>query len=569
MSKFASQSIDHTLNAGVWQGFAIFELLVLFAFISLLAAEPVPGVNETHYLPKAKHTLDATFAANDLFIQSHDSHLLSAGLAGCLTRFMPLTAAAWIGRALCWLFMAWSWRQLRISIGLPMVFGVFALAAWYFATKYGHWAGEWAIGGFEGKSLAYPCVLVAFAEVFRGNWSRVWLWLGTAVAWHPVAGGWAGMSFAIAWLCAPARVHRAVAEFKWIVLAVLIGLIGVWPAASGLNSPNQVGNLVASQVHVFMRLAHHLLPRTFGFERHLAALVSVALLAIATGFVVRKSRPENSTSAPDPAAKSLSWILSIAWISVGFSVAGLLIDLGFTKTRPILASQLLRFYWFRWSDIVVPLAWTLTFWVFIRTGLEGFATKKSTEIGDSCVRRKTFNWATICSIVAIVITLTLVVRHTQENFGRRNPAADDVLMAAPGNREIASDRYVDWLAVCEWIRVNSPPDSLWFTPEFQQTFKWYAQRAEVVCWKDVPQDNASVREWYQRVVACKAPRTLAGAPLEWKSEQLLELSRRYKFRWILVDRRIQVQPLLQFEILYPTETSNRSFAVFRIPEVFE
>ncbi len=61
---------------------AVGEIAILFSLICLLAAEPVPGVNESHYLPKAKHLFDRDFCPADLFFQSHDAHGLAAGLAG-------------------------------------------------------------------------------------------------------------------------------------------------------------------------------------------------------------------------------------------------------------------------------------------------------------------------------------------------------------------------------------------------------------------------------------------------------------------------------------------------------
>ena len=579
------------------------EIAVLFALIMLLAGEPVPGVNESHYLPKAKHLFDSTFCAGDLFFESHDAHGLAAGLAGALSLFLPLYAVAWVGRLLSWLCLAWAWRQLRLSLNMNWILGAFALASWYFAIDYGNWAGEWAIGGFEGKSLAYPCVIVAFSQLFQGNWPRVWLWLGLAVAWHPLAGGWAGLSFGIAWLCLPNLLQRARAEAGWLAAGTALGLVGVVPAAIGLNSPNQVGGLVASQIHVYYRLAHHQCPSLFAADRHVAGAISVALLIAATIAFVIQSRSSRTVDSPERPASLLrlnsavAWLLTIGWIAVLFSLAGLAIDKTLSRSEPILTSQLLRFYWFRWSDVMVPLAWTLTFWKLVEpSGLFSAsvsgafappesATASRSERGRSGKRdRKNAVPEQVVSHVQssserarspVMLTLQvlggsavllLIWIHTQSNFARKNPAADDILLKAPATRQIETDRYVDWLAACAWIAKNSPADSLWFTPEHQQTFKWYAGRAEVVCWKDVPQDNASVRAWYERLVLCRPPRNAAGERMAWNSEQLLKLARRYGFRWVLVDRGIQEKPLLDFEIMYPINTQNKSFAVFRIPE---
>jgi hypothetical protein len=132
------------------------------------------------------------------------------------------------------------------------------------------------------------------------------------------------------------------------------------------------------------------------------------------------------------------------------------------------------------------------------------------------------------------------------------------------------DRYLDWLAVCAWIEQNTPTDSLWLTPKYQQSFKWHAGRAEIVCWKDVPQDNAAVIEWYQRVQRCEPPRNAEGTIREWTTEEILDLADDYHFQWILIDKTFQQNPL-GLEIAYPvTERGfypvNRSFAVFHIPE---
>lgn len=128
-----------------------------------------------------------------------------------------------------------------------------------------------------------------------------------------------------------------------------------------------------------------------------------------------------------------------------------------------------------------------------------------------------------------------------------------------------SQRYADWLAVCQWIRENTPPDSLWLTPKHQQTFKWYACRAEVVNWKDIPQDSPSIIEWYRRIQRCQPPRDRLGMPRGWTTDELLELARKYRFQWVLIDRSYQESPPL-LESKYPNLIDNRSFAVFYISD---
>lgn len=537
------------------------HLMILFLCVGTAA----PGINESHYLPKAKHTWDASFAPGDLFLESHNSHFLAAQVAGALSALFPLAAVAWIGRVVSWALMAWAWLRFSRCLSLPPTISPLALAAWYLAMAYGHWAGEWAIGGFEAKSLAYPCVLLGVVAVLESRWKAVWIWMGLAVAWHPVVGGWAGITVAAVWL-GPActSFSKLISQFRGqlvgLSLGAAIGLVGVVPALVGFGGEDRDGNVVASQVQVFYRLQHHLCPRTFAFERQLAGLASLMALIGAT-LAWRLQRRSQGTSPQDSRTR-LGRLLAIAWAAVGCSVLGLIIDLTLSDPRlptfqPVLASKLLRLYWFRWSDIAVPLAWTSVLWQLAAAAPASVSDTSRVAVG---IRR--YGLA-----AAILTTLLFSGIHWRSNWSDSIAPGDRLMFHSRGPYDVDTDRYVDWLAVCDWIREQTPEDSLWLTPKYQQTFKWYAHRAEVVCWKDVPQDNASILEWYQRIQRCAPPRDSSGKIRGWTTQELVDLHREYGFEWVLVDRTVQADaPLL--EIMYPIDIRNRSFAVFRVTPEF-
>lgn len=550
MNQAPKSTIRHTL---------VQSFVHLFV-ISLCVGLSVPGINESHYLPKAKHAWNADFAAGDIFLESHDSHFAATSLAGGLTRLFDLPTVAWLGRALSWSLFAWAWTCFSQAAFLPRILSPIALAAWIFAIAYGHWAGEWAIGGFEAKSIAYPFVLFAMAAILNRRWPAAWIHLGIAVAWHPVVGGWAGLTAAVVWAAHWKRgTSRIVPQIPWWILATLIGLIGVVPALSGFGGQDRVGNIVAAQVQVFYRIAHHMCPRTFSWERHVAAAFSLAALAITT-YLWR--RLEKHTPDADR-HRRIGLVFGIAWASVAFAICGLLIDLLVADRRmptyqPSLAAKLLRFYWFRWADVAVPLAWTTGVWYLTTFQVRGENWKDQLDL-RLLIRRPTGHvlLSTILTTL-VVFAVTIVVQWRD-----RVPPADHLMVQYTVNRDDDADRYVDWLAVCQWIRQNTPADSVWLTPKTQQTFKWYAQRAEVVCWKDVPQDNLSIIEWYQRVEQCRPPTDSNGQRRGRTTEEFLKLRQAYEFDWILVDRTVQRLPP-RFEIMYPVDISNRSFAVFRV-----
>ncbi|MGN6547128.1 MAG: DUF6798 domain-containing protein [Aureliella sp.] len=551
--------------AAVWLNFLI---------IWLLDASLVPGVNESHYLPKAKHAWNPEYAPGDLFLASGNAHWLFSEIAGFLSTFLSLTAVAWVGRVVSWLAMAFAWQRLARSLRFSIPVSALVLAGWILATRLGNWAGEWAIGGFEAKSLAYPFVILALARLLDGRWNKVWLPIGVAIAFHPLVGGWAGLTMVGAWLLWGRKI-APLGEQVWPALvAGAIALVGILPALSMIGGPARAGDIVVAQIHAFFRLAHHQSPHLFAGSQHIAGACTLILFVIATALVYapwRAGRGLNEVSAVargegDPAAM----LVAVAWLSVAISLIGLLIDWIGVRTRPDIAAGLLRFYWFRWSDVAVPLAWVVGMWScalrVCRPTAVSAAMPSRRPLGSS----QQFHWAlgALPATLLVLFTVAAMGRQVMEQWEDELAPADRTLLMSE-SPELASGPEVvrDWQAVCDWVAENTPTDALFLTPRAQQTFKWYAGRAEVVCYKDVPQDSRSLLEWYDRLVHCAPPRGPGGEPLGWTTSQLRALQARYHFQYVLVDRRIQREPPL-LEIVYPNSSiANGTYAVFKFSDV--
>ncbi len=548
----------------------LIQCLIFFLVTFLCVSEGVPGINESHYLPKAKHLWNSDFAPGDLFLQSHDSHFLASAVAGIAAQALSLDVVAWLGRAISWGLLAWAWLTLCRSAKLPLALRPFVLATWLLGVHFGNWAGEWVVGGFEAKTIAYPLVILGLAGVVAGQWKWVWVAMGGAMAWHPLVGGWAGLTAGIVWLWQGNLKEEVPKQLPWLFAGAALALVGVAPAALGLGGPDVIEKVSAAQVHVFMRLPHHLSPQLFAVHRHWAA--SISLLAFAFATILWTSSNRHSQSNDNKTSKlqtGLGRLLLCGWMSVIFALLGLAIDWSLSVPRPDIAAKLLRFYWFRWSDIAVPLVSSIVIWNWLAGAI--VSSSVSTSPHSPSHRPLEHQWLKNGLLaVAIVATILAAASRLQLNETRHVPAADRLVVESVGRNAIDTERYVDWLAVCQWIRENSPSDSFWLTPKYQQSFKWHAQRAEVVCWKDVPQDNASVIEWYHRIQNCAPPRDRSGRIRDWTTEELIDLSAQYGFRWILLDRTYQSQPPA-LEIKYPVVENghyidNRSFAVLYIPD---
>jgi hypothetical protein len=175
------------------------EIAAVFAVIFLFGAWKVPDVNEAHYIGKALHFWNPDWIPDDPFLTSGDSHWTFYLLFGWIPLYVSLPAAAWIGRIVAWGLIAWSWQRLSFAL-LPIRWVAIptALALAYYIESF-HMAGEWLIGGIEGKSLAYPFVFFALEAMLRRRWNLVGIFLGVACAFHILVGGWATVIVAISY----------------------------------------------------------------------------------------------------------------------------------------------------------------------------------------------------------------------------------------------------------------------------------------------------------------------------------------------------------------------------------
>jgi hypothetical protein len=208
----------------------------------------------------------------------------------------------------------------------------------------------------------------------------------------------------------------------------------------------------------------------------------------------------------------------------------------------------MRYYWFRLSDVMVPLSVALLL-------AQAIQKLKSSHLVAA-------EWALAGCVVLVTV-------NTSDVFARRryDPKPTAVIQSQPREmtKQQADRCYLDWLATCDWIATHTPEDAVLLTPRNQQTFKWYAQRGEVVAWKDIPQDAAGVVEWSRRIDAV-FPARLGGHDLAAHREQgLQELSDKYGFRHVVIDRSRSNQPL-SFVRVYPQSRKDSScFEVYRLP----
>jgi hypothetical protein len=440
----------------------------------------IPGVNEAHYLTKSRHFWDPTWCANDLFLQSTDAHWLFFQTVGALTRWLSFPAAAWVGRCLGWGLLAWGFCELAQPLLQSRRLTVSAALLWSaFAAPQG-FSGEWLIGGIEAKVLAWGLALAGLGAWLQGAGRQAALRLGLATALHPVVGGWASLAWWLAlpldrwgpaWLSGTStpvtnppdanppdseettvsgRQRNVVHWAHPLLLAfcALPGLLPVWQMLQAVDSPQM--QRAATRIQVYERLPHHLLPQAFAWDR-VAWSGFLLALCLLGGWRLAQGAPW----------RSLRCLLLMACLG---TLAG-----GVASLFPA-GIELLRFYPFRLLDGLLPVLAALHL-----TARWAAATAQSPRPRWAATR-----WAPLGLVVAACGLLAW-------------PQPDRV------QPPWKPDNFAAWRDVCDWVSRELPPEALCLTPKYSVGFKWWAQRAEFVTWKDCPQDAANLLEWKDRL----------------------------------------------------------------------
>ena len=651
---------------------ALTEFLLIFAVFFIYGAWPVPDTNEPYYVLKAMHAWQPDIMKNDAFLNSHDTHWLFYKTFGWVTLYMGLEVAVWVGRSVLWLGLAFGWYRLsRVIVPIPWASVISAMVFACFMVKF-QMAGEWILGGIEGKVFAYVFVFFGLDALARNRWNLMWVLFGIAAAYHPVVGGWSVVAGGIAWLL-QRRSDRM--PFLRMILPLIIGgtiaLIGIvpgmmldWPGTKlgvgsqelgvgsqelGVGDQEEIAEenpealslkpeSIKEQAHyiaVFKRLPHHQLPYHFrtSWVFRLSLLTVAWLLCAAIVWGRKTIRPDDPQAVPDdepvlqppapPGFRIACFIVGTIMIScVGFIIAySLRVPIEDEKQLPIQvvwAAKLLRFYWFRMTDFTIPLGMALCgtailyrmialcrklqypaetqWWVKalggsglvvgvvyglafmyfanfcppIRAGLlyESLIQESSTLAYGAALVFMSFllfwnrnidqqpdrpptrpvSMLMLSLLIAFGASVPMLLDYAQKRLYPSIPRT--VLYNSPTNHRA-------WREMCRWIAENTEEDAVFLVPRRDESFKWYAKRANVSTWKEMPQDAASMVKWYETMNDCyslnlpeeekaKVNEKLAPlyAILATKSQNdLILLQEKYHFSYILSDRNPQQSPL--------------------------
>lgn len=491
---------------------ALYGGLLLFSFIQ----SPVPGVNEPHYLTKARSYWQPDWCERDYFLTSSNPHQFFYQTFGSLTGPLAVSdgppasvfasAAIW-GRLVGLALLAWGWVHGLSAVSRDPETTLTAGSLFLLSAALTTLSGEWVVGGMESKVPAWALVLWAVRPLVERRYYTASVLLGLAVAFHPVVGVWAIFCAVIGLLWrdasrlsdwfAPAALRNRTAPC--ILIMVVCSLPGLIPAIASISGSqlSAVERLDADFIQVFIRLNHHLDPMHFPAQRY-----AVYLVMLAAWCWIQWRNPQQAGRG--------FWMPFVL-------AAALLAGIGFLLgwgPRPATEMAgfawrgwLLKFYPFRLIDILMPIALSLSL----------------AEVWRTAVIERTANDSQPRTVLRWLLPAVLVAISCSIPVASRNPS------------RMPADRWQDWIRACEWIDAETSADALIMTPRQGWGFKWYAGRAEYFSPKDCPQDSAGLLEWFARSRVAKRFEGTARTEKQYSAQLLLELQQTTSADYVVVN----------------------------------
>lgn len=554
----------------------IVEIGLIFMLFFIHGAWPAPEVNETHYLAKAKHFWQPDWCHGDFFLNTRDAHQTFYWTFGWLANWLSLPAMAWCGRLVTWGLLAVAWQRLSAAVSPGRFWSVLAAALWVAMTYRAHMAGEWVIGGVEAKGFAFVAVLFGLKRLAIGRWNSAWLLLGVASAFHVVIGAWAVIAAAAVWLTLRKRptfgsmAPALACGFALSLPGLAPGLLlGYGADAATVNDANRI--------YVFERLPHHLvlyrLPTWF-IERHLLLMIAWGVMAWLANRALRRADRAmvgGSSHSNDQSMAANIGIHSAAYspitiinrftlACIAIAVAGAIVTVA-TLSEPTLAAKLLRYYWYRMTDFVTPLGFGLSTVSWLSISIRNTRVDQASWRENRRYRRV---GGLFCVHAATLIAIIVAGSHFGELIYNRRQLKSTQHYCAQADLRVPD--LLDWIAACRWIasEPSIPREAIFLTPRATQSFRWYAERAEVVSNKDIPQDAAGIVAWWERLQDVhrggthREPSPWHASLNELSTARLLALGDRYGADYLITAS----QPPLDLPRIGPSELA---YAIYRLP----
>lgn len=424
--------------------------------------------NEVDILPLARQFFEHDWLPNDWYLNLDFGYRYLFNLTfGFLIPWLGFEYGVYLGRLLVYLVLAIAIYIFFRTLRLRFSFGILVLLL--FLHHQSLIAGEWIVGGFETKTISYAFVFLSLSFFYRKRYLPGFAFAGAAISFHIIVGCYALFCIVVATLLNKAwrSEWRLYIKHSWPFF--ITGYFGLQAIIEQLLWQSDVDPRVW-EIYIQFRVPHHVLPAAWDGNLWIGELVLATGLFLILYFVGKSNLTR-----------------FVAAYALG-SVVLFLFGLAIYFWGEI---NLLRFYWFRFPDVMVPFMGVVLITLFLNDIGDGrliiriLPHRFQPEIQRVLGR--------VIPIILISGTMVIVFHslyqlQTEFEYSRQHNTSQRLL-------------------ALEWISENAPKQAIFLVDPTMPDFYIYAQRAQFVSWKHLPDSAVDILEWYKRIKLCNGNRS--------------------------------------------------------------
>ena len=441
--------------------------ITLFLCLKFLFIRNMGAVNEQHHLPLARHFVDPSWLAGDIYYSEPPGYrLLFQLIFGPLTTAVGFLATSIIGRILGYLSLAIGLWTLARSLGIRLLTLLLAIGLLVYVRRpQGVMAGEWLMGSIEPKIFAYSAIFLALSAFMAGRYLWMTAWLGIAASFHALVGGWT--SLAMLMLLLWRRREVVLDGRRWLAAIPIYGVTSVFAITAVLTQllrPVEESDISPSYIYAFLRNPHHVNPLTWPKDEWLYLVLYLLVFGVSTLYIIWSERQDSKqdVSITNNRTDFIYFVLCTLLIfGAGILVAPFDLD-----------GQILQYYPFRVGDLMLALGTAL----FLALSLEKVLLRH---------RRG-----------AIAITLIILIGFGAEatRFYHQGMA----LREFPGKEQGVNP---EMLTMANWIKQTVPEGELVISPPVElSALAWLSDHPAIAKFRFVPSaSSADVEAWFNRM----------------------------------------------------------------------
>lgn len=431
------------------------EVIFLFIIIMVFCFRYRIDFNEMDVIPYAKATFNKNWIPNDWYLNLDIvyRYLFNYSI-GFFIDIFGISQTIIIGRLLTYLLVAVSIQRLLKIIydGSNKITSYLVIILFFNFFRMGNGAGEWMVGGLETKVFAYSFSILSLTMFIDKKIKLGFLFAGLSLSFHLLIGIYSLFCLVPTLFYFQYYNKKFYLEIiKALPIFIIFGFIGIYGIIEQLYLSQLSASKLGWDIYVNKRVPHHTLPYHFPIE----IWIKMFIFSVINILFIIKSH-----------SQKIKLVSYYAIFSVLISVIGLII---FFISG---SNHNMKYYFFRFSDIILPLITLLNVGYFTLKKLKRYSLEK----------QKIYN------IVTALIILIFIVPKTN------NLIKNFTLNSVKFKSITSYDHQME-----DWVKNNTDKNKTFIIPPNMQFFYINFERSPFVSWKHSPQNKKDIVEWYSRL----------------------------------------------------------------------